>query len=80
MDPNPLVPTGFDVAASLIVVIVIAATIVALVSIVRAGRGIRPAAALVWALIVLFVPMLGAVAWFVAGKPARARSDAGDPA
>jgi len=80
VDPNPLVPTGFDIAASLIAVVVIAATIVALVSIVRVGRDIRPAAALVWTLIVLFVPMLGAVAWFVAGKPARARSDVRDPA
>jgi len=80
MNPNPLIPTGFDVAASLIAVVVIAATIAAVVSIARVGRRLSAATALVWVLIVLLLPALGPVAWFVAGKPAKARPDASDAA
>jgi len=65
---NPLVPAGFDIAGSVIAVLVIALTIVALVVLARSARRLTSVQALVWTLVVLFVPLVGPVVWLTVGR------------
>ncbi|MEU2203468.1 PLDc N-terminal domain-containing protein [Microbacterium oleivorans] len=67
---NPLLPSVYDVVWSLVAVIVVALAVVALVSLARAGRGFTSVQALAWVLVVLFVPVLGPVAWLAVGRHA----------
>lgn len=67
---NPLLPSGYDVVWSLVAVIVVALAVVALVSLTRAGRGFTSVQALAWVLVVLFIPVLGPVAWLAVGRRA----------
>ncbi|MFF7293741.1 PLDc N-terminal domain-containing protein [Microbacterium sp. NPDC008134] len=64
MDANPLIPTAFDVAVSVVWLIVCAYAVVAFISVVRDRRvvGIR---FLLWFLVIALVPVIGPTAWFV---------------
>lgn len=64
MDANPLVPTGYDLVYSGILLLVCAYTVVAFVSAVRDRRviGIR---FLLWFLVIVMLPIIGPTAWFV---------------
>lgn len=71
---NPLLPAGYDIVWSVVTVIVIALTIVALVMLARSAKHLTGAQALGWTAVVLFVPVLGPVAWLAIGRrgePAR---------
>lgn len=69
-EQNPLIPAGYDIAWSAIAAVVIVLTIVGLVSLARSARQLTSMQALVWTLVVLFVPVLGAVAWLSIGRRA----------
>jgi len=56
---NPLIPTAWDITLA----------VVALVSVLRSRVGRR--AAVLWALFVVTLPVVGAVAWFVVRRRAR---------
>ncbi len=61
---NPLVPTPADGALMVVSLVALALSLSAFLSLARgAVTGRR---GLAWALVVLFVPFLGAAAWFVA--------------
>lgn len=64
---NPLVPAWYDVAWSSAALLVVAFTVLAFVSLVRAPQatGWR---FVVWGAVIVFVPVLGALAWFVIGR------------
>lgn len=66
---NPLIPAPFDVVWSLVALIVLVFVISAVVSIVRASGALTGIQALVWFVIVIVAPGIGAIAWFVAGHP-----------
>ena len=66
---NPLLPSGFDVLWSLVVVLAAGLTLTALVQAFRA-RELSGAVAAVWVLVIILVPVLGALAWLVA-RPDR---------
>lgn len=65
---NPLIPAGYDIAGSVITVLVIALTILALVSLARAAKRLTPAQGLMWAALVLLIPLLGPLAWLAVGR------------
>ena len=67
---NPLIPGGYDIAWSVITVLVIALTVVALVVLARSARRLTSVQALVWTLVVLFVPLVGPAVWLTIGRRA----------
>ncbi|WP_194384558.1 PLDc N-terminal domain-containing protein [Microbacterium luteum] len=67
---NPLIPVGYDIVWSIVTVLVIALTVVALVTLARSARRLTTAQALIWNLVVLLVPLLGPVAWLTIGRRA----------
>lgn len=69
-DPNPLVPSAWEGMWSLLVLFWLVLTIVALVALVRA-RVLSRAESLLWALLIVVVPVLGAVGWLVANRRFR---------
>ncbi|NHI15975.1 PLDc N-terminal domain-containing protein [Microbacterium excoecariae] len=76
-DHNPLVPAGYDIAWSVIVAAVIALTVIALIGLARSAKHLTALQAWIWTLLVLLVPVLGAVAWLAVGRrsvlPANSR-------
>jgi uncharacterized membrane protein YhaH (DUF805 family) len=65
---NPLIPAGYDIAWSMITALVIALTIIALISLARTAKRLTPAHGLLWAALVLLVPVLGPLAWLAVGR------------
>jgi len=65
--PNPLAPAGYDIAWSLILVIIAAAVIAALVSIYRHRSQMSGIEIAVWVAVCLFVSIVGPAAWFAIG-------------
>ncbi|WP_243076051.1 PLD nuclease N-terminal domain-containing protein [Microbacterium sp. SS28] len=66
-ETNPLIPAGYDIVWSVVAGLVIALVIVALVVLARSAKRLTPLEALVWTLVVLFVPVLGPLAWLTIG-------------
>lgn len=67
-ETNVVIPAGYDLAWSLAVLIVIALAVVALISLARSARRLTAGQALVWVLIVLALPVFGALAWLAIGR------------
>lgn len=77
---NPLMPAGYDIAWSIVVSVVAVLAIVGLVSLARvagmrgdgvSGDGVpvlTGTQALGWTLLILLVPVLGAVCWLAIGR------------
>jgi len=65
---NPLIPAGYDIAWSVITFLVIALTILAFVSIARAAKRLTTAQGLLWAALVVLIPLLGPLAWLAVGR------------
>ncbi len=65
---NPLILVGYDIVWTLVSVLVIALVIVALVSIARTAKRLTSTQALVWALVTIFVPVVGPLAWLSIGR------------
>jgi uncharacterized membrane protein YhaH (DUF805 family) len=69
-DPNPLVPATYDIVWMIVTAVAFILMIVALVSIARASKRLSSALALIWTLVVLFVPVVGPVVWLAIGRRA----------
>lgn len=67
---NPLVPAGYDIMWSTITALALALTVVALISLTRSARGLGPTRAIIWTLLILCLPILGAAAWLTVGRRA----------
>ena len=65
---NPLVPTWYDVAFSIVPLILVALMILSLVSIVRRYRTMSVLESFGWTAFVVFAPLLGAIVWFAIGR------------
>lgn len=77
---NPLLPAGYDIAWTVVSVLVIALLIVALVSMARTAKRLTSTQALIWALVTIFVPVVGPLAWLAIGRRsglAQVQPDAG---
>lgn len=71
---NPLLPTGYDIAWSIVAIAIAVFAVVALVSLARSAKRLTTIQALVWTLLVIFVPLVGAAAWLFVGRRAVAPS------
>lgn len=69
--PNPLMPAGYDLAWTLIVIAVLALMLTALWQALR-SKAHTGGQQLLWALVILIAPVVGSLAWFVLGRPKRA--------
>ncbi|MBW9094500.1 PLDc_N domain-containing protein [Microbacterium jejuense] len=67
---NPLVPAAYDITWSIVAVVVIALTCLALISLIRSGRPLSLIQATIWTLLILVVPVLGPIAWLAVGRRA----------
>jgi len=77
-DPhNPLLPAGYDIAWSVVTLAIVVLIAVALVTLARSAKRLTSPQALLWTLIVLFVPVLGALAWLFIGRPSTLTTAAG---
>ncbi|MCH1883711.1 PLDc N-terminal domain-containing protein [Agrococcus sp. ARC_14] len=65
--PNPLLPATYDIVWSLIVVAVLALMLTALWQALR-SKAHTGGQQLLWALLIVLAPVLGALAWFVLGR------------
>lgn len=79
-DPhNPLLPAGYDIAWSVAALAVIVLIGVALVTLARSAKRLTGLQALLWTLIVLFVPVVGALAWLFIGRPSTLAAGTASP-
>ncbi|MCK6065771.1 MULTISPECIES: PLD nuclease N-terminal domain-containing protein [Microbacterium] len=65
---SPLIPASYDIVWSIVTVLIIALTIVALVTLARSARRLTATQALIWTVVVLFIPFLGPAAWLTIGR------------
>ena len=66
---DPLVPSAYDVVWAMVMLAPLVLAVGALVSLGRSRAGLTATQTLVWVLLILLVPLLGAVAWLAAGRP-----------
>lgn len=66
--PNPQLPASYDLVWSGIVVVVLALMATAIWQALR-SKHYSGGQQLMWALLIVVVPVLGALAWFVLGRP-----------
>lgn len=72
---NPLVPAGYDIAWAAIAALLVVLVVFALVSIARTAHRLTLFQALIWVLVTIFVPVVGAIVWLSIGRrsvPTRA--------
>ncbi|MFD3444730.1 PLD nuclease N-terminal domain-containing protein [Microbacteriaceae bacterium 4G12] len=65
---NPLIPAGYDVVWTTVVVVVPLLLVIALVSLGRVARTLTPTQALAWTLVAILIPVLGPLAWLFVGR------------
>lgn len=65
---SPLLPTAYDLVWSLVLLCYLGLVVGALISLGRSARRLGPAISLVWALVILLLPLLGPATWFLAGR------------
>ncbi|SDS43365.1 PLDc N-terminal domain-containing protein [Agrococcus carbonis] len=70
---NPLLPAGYDIMWSLVLAVALALTVTALWQVLR-SRELSGVQAVVWALLILALPVLGPIAWWILRPPRDARS------
>ncbi|MDI6022759.1 PLD nuclease N-terminal domain-containing protein [Leucobacter sp. UT-8R-CII-1-4] len=74
MNANPLVPVSYDIFFALTVLTCLVLLVAAFISIGRNGSKLGSTQTLVWVLLVIFLPAIGSLAWFLAGRPSVRRS------
>ncbi|WP_168915840.1 PLDc N-terminal domain-containing protein [Microcella flavibacter] len=67
---NPTLPAAYDLAWTIVPILMIALIAVSLVSIARHTDGLSSMATAVWSAVVIFATLLGPIAWFLIGRPA----------
>lgn len=65
---NPLIPAPYDVFWAITAIVVLVATVLAVASIWRARAALTTIQTTMWILLSLFVPVVGAAAWFLFGR------------
>ncbi|KTR96678.1 hypothetical protein NS220_00830 [Microbacterium testaceum] len=67
---NPLIPTAYDLVWSGLAVVAFGLAVWGIVSLSRSARRLSSTVVLIWALVILLVPVLGPVSWLFAGRRA----------
>ena len=65
---NPLLPATADIGWSIFVLAVVVLLVVSLISVGRRSSGLGALATAIWVVVVILLPVLGPLAWFVAGR------------
>ncbi len=65
---NPLIPAGYDIAWSVVTIVMVGLAIAALVVLARSAGRLTTPQALGWTLVILFVPVVGPLAWLTIGR------------
>lgn len=65
---NPIVPAGYYAAWALVAAVVITFMILAVVSVIRRRADLSGTTFIVWLLVILALPGVGAAAWFLLGR------------
>lgn len=65
---SPLIPAGYDIAFSIVPIVLVAVLIVGLVSIIRRYRAMSVLEAAGWSAVVVIAPVVGTVVWFLVGR------------
>ena len=65
---NPLLPAAYDIAWSVTAVAMLLLVVVVLFSIARTAELITSSQALIWTLVVIFVPIVGPLSWLFIGR------------
>jgi hypothetical protein len=68
IDPNPVLPAAYDIVWSMVVIIGFVLMVIALVSISRAAKSLTTGQALIWSLVVVFLPVIGSLSWLFIGR------------
>ncbi len=68
---NPLLPATSDLVWSGLAVVALGLAVWAVLSLSRRARDLSSAVVAVWAVVILLVPVLGPLAWILAGRRAR---------
>ncbi len=68
---NPLLPATYDLVWSGLGVIALGLAVWAVLSLSRHARVLPSVVVAVWAVVILLVPVLGPLAWILAGRRAR---------
>lgn len=74
--PNPLMPAGYDLLWTLILVVIVVLAVTAVAQVLRT-RSLRGIDAVLWVLVILVVPVLGSLLWFLVGRPKHAEATPG---
>ncbi|WP_295854188.1 PLD nuclease N-terminal domain-containing protein [uncultured Microbacterium sp.] len=67
---NPLMPAAYDLVWSAVALVAFGLVVWAIVSLSRRARPLPSRVVLMWALVIVVVPILGPVAWLAAGRRA----------
>jgi len=73
-EAQALLPPSYDLVWSGSTILVITVIVVALVSIARHTDELSSTATAVWSAVVVFVPVIGGIVWFLIGRPAARAS------
>lgn len=65
---DPLIPAGYDIAFSIVPLLLLGAMIAGLVSIIRRYRFMSTLESFGWTVVVVFAPVLGTLVWFTIGR------------
>ncbi|WP_227497362.1 PLDc N-terminal domain-containing protein [Planctomonas psychrotolerans] len=65
---NPLLPADYDIAWTATAIVPLVLMVFAIVSISRLLAAFTPALVLGWTLLVVLVPVIGPLAWFLIGR------------
>ncbi|QPE04020.1 PLDc N-terminal domain-containing protein [Microbacterium schleiferi] len=76
---NPLLPAAYDIAWSAIAAVALALTVVALIALVRSAGRLPAGLLLLWALLILFVPVVGPALWLTAGRRTNSTTSGNQP-
>ena len=73
---NPVLPTGYDALWTIAICALAALMLVALVTAAMSARRLPLSHTILWLVVILAVPVVGAVAWLAVGLPrSRSRHD-----
>ncbi|KJQ54373.1 PLDc N-terminal domain-containing protein [Microbacterium sp. SA39] len=68
---NPLIPGVWDVVWSMVWIAALVLAVVAMVTLLRTKAALGPAATALWALAIIFIPLLGAFVWLMSSRRLR---------
>jgi uncharacterized membrane protein YhaH (DUF805 family) len=74
---NPLIPAGYDIAWSVITVVVVVLTVVALISLARSAKRLTDWQRVVWVALILLMPVIGSISWLAIGGRPHAAAPSG---